>query len=164
MTGYDLAKEFDSGVAFFWHAKHSQIYPELAKLVKEGLVSYDVVVQGKKMKKKLYSITETGKKDLQAWLLLDEPLEPTPKDVFKLRVYFSENMEDSQLFQQMNTQLDKRKSKLTMLEQFLSHYNGQEISRLPHAERADYFVVLGAVLRERAYVEWLERCVAELSG
>ena len=35
MTGYDLAKGFESSVAFVWHAPDSQIYPELRKMAKE---------------------------------------------------------------------------------------------------------------------------------
>ena len=36
MTGYDLSKEFQTSLAEFWHAKHSQIYPELKTLAGAG--------------------------------------------------------------------------------------------------------------------------------
>ena len=32
MTGYELAKTFDSSIGFFWKADHQQIYRELNKL------------------------------------------------------------------------------------------------------------------------------------
>ena len=45
MTGYDIKKAFeDRALTSFWHAEHSQIYPELKKLVNEGMIRYDTSV------------------------------------------------------------------------------------------------------------------------
>ena len=72
ITGYDIMKEFESRVmANFWYAKHSQVYPELKRLTEEGLIEYKVVIQGEKLEKKLYSITEKGKEEFKNWLVLD---------------------------------------------------------------------------------------------
>ena len=58
MTGYDITREFNSNnLANFWYAKHSQVYPELGRLMEEKLVTCEVVIQGEKLEKKLYSIT-----------------------------------------------------------------------------------------------------------
>ena len=57
MTGYDITGEFNNNqLANFWYAKHSQVYPELGRLVDEGLLTCQVVIQGEKMEKKLYTI------------------------------------------------------------------------------------------------------------
>jgi len=32
MSGYDLAKNFDASIGFFWKSSHQQIYRELGKL------------------------------------------------------------------------------------------------------------------------------------
>ncbi|MBK3589679.1 PadR family transcriptional regulator, partial [Streptomyces sp. MBT57] len=45
LSGYQLAKAFDMGVANFWHALPQQLYAELARLEKEGLVAGREVVQ-----------------------------------------------------------------------------------------------------------------------
>ena len=39
MSGYDLARFFGASMGNVWPAQHSQIYPELAKLVAEGLIA-----------------------------------------------------------------------------------------------------------------------------
>ncbi len=39
-TGYELARRLDRPVGWFWTARHSQIYPELARLTAAGLVRY----------------------------------------------------------------------------------------------------------------------------
>ena len=38
MSGYDLAKNFDASIGFFWRASHQQIYRELGRLREKGYV------------------------------------------------------------------------------------------------------------------------------
>ena len=65
MTGYDIKKAFEGrALTSFWHAEHSQIYPELKKLVEEGMLTYDTDIRGEKMEKKLYTITPLLKSDV----------------------------------------------------------------------------------------------------
>ncbi|MEI7555999.1 PadR family transcriptional regulator, partial [Candidatus Chlorohelix sp.] len=59
-TGYDLAQLMKQQVGYFWSAKHSQIYPELARLESEGLVTFEVIEQQDRPHKKLYHITPSG--------------------------------------------------------------------------------------------------------
>ncbi len=69
-TGYELAQRFDSSMSNAWHASHSQIYPELAKLQEAGLL--EVVGEGAR-RSRTYGITETGRADLRDWLVETEP-------------------------------------------------------------------------------------------
>ena len=52
MTGYDLSKEFQTSLAEFWHAKHSQIYPELKSLAEDGLITFQTEITGTVLEKK----------------------------------------------------------------------------------------------------------------
>ncbi|HCX64832.1 MAG TPA: PadR family transcriptional regulator, partial [Eubacteriaceae bacterium] len=72
----------------FWYAKHSQIYPELKKLTEDGLVTFEITITGEKLEKKLYSITEKGRETFEHWISEEVELEPTPKDLFRLKAYF----------------------------------------------------------------------------
>ena len=60
MTGYELSKEFESGLFEVWSAKHSQIYPELKSLYEAGLIDYQVEISGTVLEKKVYTITSDG--------------------------------------------------------------------------------------------------------
>lgn len=65
-SGYDLSRRFeDSLQQYAWHAKHSQIYPELTKLADDGLAK--VVAEGARGRR-TYAITEQGRADLLEWL------------------------------------------------------------------------------------------------
>lgn len=70
LSGYDLAKTFDGSLSYVWPARHSQIYPELAKLAADGLAS--VSEEGSRGRK-VYAITENGRATLAEWLTGAEP-------------------------------------------------------------------------------------------
>jgi DNA-binding PadR family transcriptional regulator len=69
-TGYDLTRKFDRSLANAWHASHSQIYPELARLEEAGLV--EVVAEGAR-RSKTYALTDAGRAELRRWLVEVEP-------------------------------------------------------------------------------------------
>ncbi|MCR3757570.1 PadR family transcriptional regulator [Clostridium felsineum] len=163
ITGYDISKEFNSGLSEFWYAKHSQIYPELKKLTDEGLISYTTVIQGEKLEKKLYTITEKGKECFQKWLKKEEPLEPTPKDIFRLKAYFCDEMDEETLIKQFKTALYKHTERLKYLEDSLKKLaDGNIIPKVHSKEFGDYIVLNGAVMREKTYVEWLKDCIDKI--
>lgn len=66
-SGYQLAKAFDIGVANFWHALPQQLYAELAKLEKEGLIAGRQVVQEARPNKRMFRVTEAGLAELEAF-------------------------------------------------------------------------------------------------
>src|SRR3712207_9483471 len=71
LSGYDLMSRMKARVGFFWEARHSQIYPELARLEEQGLVTYRVVEQRGRPDKKVYEITPEGIEVLKGWVTED---------------------------------------------------------------------------------------------
>lgn len=67
MTGYDLAEVFDRGTGFFWSAGQAQIYPELRKMERQGLLTAKVMQRGLRARR-VYAVTEAGLSELQSWL------------------------------------------------------------------------------------------------
>ena len=160
LTGYDMMKEFDRGLANFWYASHSQLYPELNRLAGEGLIQYETSIKGESLERKVYRITPEGMADLRQWLEQDEPLPPTPKDVFRLRMYFGDNISRSRLLELTLAQLERRQQKLAFLQTSLEH--AAPPSGRFDAAMADRLVLEGAVMRETTMVQWLEHCIETL--
>jgi len=78
-TGYEIRKLSTEGkYAYFVDASFGSIYPALAKLEDEGLVSCRLEQQDGKPARKVYSMNEEGRKELRANLRES----PTP-DVFR---------------------------------------------------------------------------------
>jgi PadR family transcriptional regulator, regulatory protein AphA len=69
-TGYDLAQRFDRSLANAWHASHSQIYPELARLQDAGMV--EVVGEGAR-RSRTWAVTPQGREELRRWMTETAP-------------------------------------------------------------------------------------------
>lgn len=69
LSGYDIKKQIDNGISFFWKGSFGSIYPSLNAMEKEGLiVRVNDNKNDNKREKFLYSITEAGKSHLVTWL------------------------------------------------------------------------------------------------
>lgn len=157
ITGYDIGKEFNFQLAEFWSAKHSQIYPELKKLVDEKLIVYDIEISGDVLEKKVYDITEKGKKQFLEWLNKNESMEQTPKNIFRLRMYFSNNLEVNTRIHLLEHQLLQHHERLTFLYEQKEPYNSVPP---PDSDAfGDYLVLDGAIIREEASIKWLDNCI-----
>lgn len=64
-SGYDLLKRFEISMANVWAATQSQLYGELGRLEREGLI--ELAAEGPR-RRKMYAITETGRRALRDWL------------------------------------------------------------------------------------------------
>ena len=160
MTGYDIKKALeDRALTSFWHAEHSQIYPELKKLVSEGMIRYDTSVKGEKLQTKLYSITDSGKKEFINWLKDDVEVERTYKDIFRLRTYFSDSIESEDFLKLLKSQLKQHTEKKELLENVQTTVFNNMPPKKGTPELGDYMVLDGAVLREKSYIKWLQKCI-----
>jgi DNA-binding PadR family transcriptional regulator len=160
MTGYDLMQEFESTLNEFWSASHSQIYPELKKLTEEGCITYTDHVSDKGPNSKIYTITEKGTEDFLAWLMKDEDMMKTPKDSFRLRVFFSQNMDPEERKDFFTRQCLQHKKRLAHLKE-----NQKKFNHVPKADEedfGDYLVLMGAIMREESTIAWIEKCMKML--
>jgi DNA-binding PadR family transcriptional regulator len=66
-SGYQLAKIFDLSVSNFWYAVPQQLYAELTRLEKEGLVRGRRVVQRGRPNKRVFTVTDAGIAELTAF-------------------------------------------------------------------------------------------------
>ena len=164
MTGYELTREFNSSLAEFWSARHSQIYPELRSLAEEGLVTYEVETSGVALEKKRYSITAEGRRAFMSWERRPQKPKPTPKDEFRLQLFFSDALKPAEREALLRDQLRVHAERLAHLQANEADLLAdREPAALKGAEQSDYLVLLGALERERAACRWLETCL-ELSS
>ena len=157
MTGYDLSKEFQSSLAEFWNARHSQIYPELKSLTEAHLVEFKTEITGTILEKKIYSITNVGKEELLKWEGSYFKISSLPKDEFKLQLFFSDCISPNQRIQLLNNQLKQHKEFLDYLSNKLIQFD--QIPPTNDADFSNYLVLLGAITREESSCNWLNKCI-----
>jgi DNA-binding PadR family transcriptional regulator len=66
-SGYEIKAVVDRSTRFFWAASYGQIYPELRRLEREGLVEGEDAPNGRRARR-VYRLTPTGRAALLAWL------------------------------------------------------------------------------------------------
>lgn len=94
--GYDLKKEFEAIFKHFYSAGYGSIYPALADLAENGLVSCREISQDGKPDRKTYSITETGRKAFDDALRNTNP-QHKMRSEFLAMLYFADHMEADHL-------------------------------------------------------------------
>jgi DNA-binding PadR family transcriptional regulator len=158
-SGYDLIREMEEPIGFFWHARRSQIYPELARLEQAGFVTHTVVEQQERPDKKVYDITAAGRAALAAWAA--EPMRiPPERDEFMLKV-FSLWLADPQgalaLVRSYASQHAERLARYEAIRTTMeANATAGELRRL-HAPRfTSYATLLRGIEYERGYMAWCQ--------
>src|SRR5687767_64246 len=68
LSGYDIRKLIGLTVGHFWNESFGQLYPELRRLTKSGLITA-VAASAKARRRRIsYRITAEGRRALAAWL------------------------------------------------------------------------------------------------
>jgi DNA-binding PadR family transcriptional regulator len=114
-SGLDLARALEQRIAFFWHARHSQVYPELVRLEANGLVAHTVVPQRDRPDKKVYDLTARGREVLLDWLVsATDP--PQIRDAFLVKVTSFWLVEPARAVELLLEQARGHEERLAMLE------------------------------------------------
>lgn len=162
MTGYEISKEFNFELAEFWYANHSQIYPELKKLSEENMVVFDIEISGDILEAKRYTITEAGIREFTEWLYKDEKISRTPKDIFRLRMYFSNNIDINSRVHMLENQRLQHVKRVNTLKKTFEQY---AIVPDVNTDRfGDFLVLRGAIMREENYIAWIDECIQYTKG
>ncbi len=91
MSGYEIKKHFEQAFRHFFVAGFGSIYPALADLARDGLVTVESVEQAGRPDKKVYRITATGRAQLHQDLMLAEPVHRLRSE-FLVLMYFAHLM------------------------------------------------------------------------
>jgi len=81
-SGYDVMLKIQP----FWQAKHSQIYPLLAQMEENELLTSYWIKQSEKPDKKIYSITDSGIRKLKEWMYMPLP-DPITRDELSMKTF-----------------------------------------------------------------------------
>ena len=84
-SGFDILRRFATTAGYAWSAHHSQIYPELARCLRDGLI--EEVGAGPRGKR-IYRSTPEGVAQLRAWLT-DPAVDRTVRSEPTLRSFFT---------------------------------------------------------------------------
>ena len=96
LTGYDIKKVMQNSPLTYWSGNNNQIYKTLAELQANGFVSAEVLHDDSAPTKKQYTITESGRRELQD-LSRAFPELPELRKSFLLQLTFGRDLSREEL-------------------------------------------------------------------
>ena len=93
-SGYDIKAVVDRSTRFFWAASYGQIYPELRRLEREGLIEGEDAPRGERGRR-VYKLTKAGREALAEWLL-GPTVTIELRDESLLRLFFADALPHEQ--------------------------------------------------------------------
>jgi DNA-binding PadR family transcriptional regulator len=152
MSGYELTKVFDRSLREAWPASHSQIYPELARLQREGLIERtETGPRGRKT----YATTPAGVEEVRRWLRTGEP-DRALRNEAALQAFFLWLLPAEEARAWLRREAAHHRGKL-------AEYERQaEVAPTSGPARASRLVLEWGIRYERMLVEWAEWAEGEL--
>ncbi len=157
MTGYELKQTIDHSTAHFWHAHHSQIYTTLRQMEAQGLVTSQMVFEEGQPNKRIYQISEAGRKALDEWLAQPLLEMSTIKEELLVRLFFSAQRDPLQVLAELAFQRQLHQQKLAQYQALTEIQHVEENAPALQRDAAFWRATLEMGIRyETTYLGWLE--------
>ena len=152
-SGYDISKRFEETVSCYWKASQQQIYRELGKMEKQGWVDFDLIPQTGKPDKKIYAITEAGRRELERWY--PEPTEPAPiREDLLVKVLGGADFPDALLIHEIQR---RRKVHLEQLSRYQEMETCHQSNPHPSKQAQYRYLTLRRGIRyEQDWISWCD--------
>ncbi len=164
LSGYQLAKVFDLGVANFWHAQPQQLYAELTRLEQDGLVTGREVVQDTRPNKRLFRVTDAGLAELERFTAT--AAKPSfIRDDLVVKVQAADHVDTETLIAQLAERSAFAQAKIDLFGGLLHTMRGDHTEEefLRHGERiGPYLTCLRGLAFEQGNRDWCERTATVL--
>ena len=122
-TGYDIKKRFEETFGYFMDVSCSAVYPALAELHREGLVTFTKVEQESRPDKKVYRLTDRGRR---AFLetIVTEPGRHRVRSEFMILIFFAHLLPPWRLAQLLDERLGEFEKLIACAERWLAEEDG----------------------------------------
>ncbi len=155
--GYEIKQKFEGALGNVWSVSYGQLYPTLRRLSELEWVTKKTAPGKKAAEKNIYSITPTGIKKLNDWLL--QPLRTSyrVKDEFTLKFLFFNKLPPEKVLNYL-----KKQQKKTVMQK-------EDFQRTLVALRNEIDFFLQAIIRKgvihlEAETQWLEEVINDMES
>jgi PadR family transcriptional regulator, regulatory protein AphA len=161
-SGYEIKQLVDSSARFFWAASYGQIYPELKKLEKQGLITGDDSSQGGRQRT-TFTLTADGKRAARRWITSpQEVLESRDEGLLKL--FFAGSIDEAR-----TPEIARQRAKASRAKAAQLRVIAEEVDAAGHPEGPEAKPDAGSLMVLRYGIEasewtaaWFERAADEL--
>ncbi len=157
-TGYELTRKLKERMGNVWNSSHQQTYQELSKLVVEQCVTFEDVPQSGKPDRKVYSITEQGRRDLAEWVNMPSS-RPKVRDPLLLKLFAGELWEEANLLEEISVHRIHWQATLDKYLAVEAKYF-LEPDKLPRHYRLQHFALIRGIEVNQSWLDWSENLLA----
>lgn len=163
-TGYELAKRFHVSVANFWPATAQQIYRDLDRLEKDGLVEARLIEQERRPNKRVFTLTDEGMAELFAFTTAP-PRPGALRDDLLVKLQAIDAGDPVSVIQALHDRLLAAKDKLAHYDRLREHMLAGRTDEefLRSTDRiGPYLTLSGGRMYEEQNIRWTEMVLAVL--
>ncbi|MEM1145171.1 MAG: PadR family transcriptional regulator [Pseudomonadota bacterium] len=155
-SGYDLARNFDHSLGFFWQASHQQIYRELKKLSEQRFVASHAVAQEGRPDRIVYSLTESGKAALDDWVMGADKLRVLEvRDEFFIKLYNLHNENLNHIQHSLDLRVECMRGRLALYEKIRERRYSQP-EKLSLRRQGVYLSLMAGIMSSEVHLNWCE--------
>ncbi len=158
-TGYEISKQFDDVLGYFWKASHQQIYRELAKLSKSNQVVIRYVEQNGKPNKKIYTISSEGEMAFNTWLKSKHKIKTNNDDVLA-KLYTAHNHIKERI-RILNSSRDNHVKQYEHYKSLENDFFSGEIE-MSAIDKLVHMTLRKGLLIEKANIDWCDECLSAI--
>ena len=123
-TSYDLKRAISRSIGYFWVFPHAGLYSEPQRLVTMGLLAASREQNGRR--RRTYSITEDGLRELRAWLAAPTNEHFQLRDVAELKLFFNELGEPGNVQRLAREQIAQHEERIEIYQSMQQRYSAVE--------------------------------------
>jgi len=163
MSGYDLKAVFDASVKHFWSAEQSQIYRTLSRLAEQDFAEVEIVRQEDRPDRKVYHITDSGRKELHRWLVEDRELK-SERHAGLVQLFFAGGLSDEDIITMLRRFAEHRREMLDRMRKFPDDEQGKRYTeQAPMNDSYFWWLTLEyGIHMGEASLEWVENVIARI--
>ncbi len=163
-SGYDIFRQFQNSLNYYWNASYQQIYKTLDTILEQGLVSVRTVKQEQKADKKLYSLTEKGIEELENWVHEPTSQQKTKNDLL-VKLTLARKFGSAAIIKQLQQRLSEKENELLNYRKIERAYFTPKPSAETHIKNVTYYLALrNGITHCEVEINWLHESIDMLSS
>jgi len=166
-TGYELAARTRQPLGYFWTARHSQIHPELRRLMDAGLVRFDARPGPGPHQKKVYSLTAAGQEELSRWVPQPPADAGGGRDDILLKAYAAWAADPGAARDLFASQIPRHQERLARYQEDRQRVEARHHAGPPpvtHPDFGSYATLKCGIEYERQRIAWLRWMVRQFTS
>lgn len=152
LHGYELKAAYESELVPATQLNYGQVYTTLERLARDGLVAHEVISQTERPDKKVFALTEEGRREFKDWLSSASPLDLDLRNETFLKLIFARRLRGADPFRVLST--ERRSSFERLHEVTAARAQAEKEGAVPMT----ILLLDLASLRLEAFLKWLDRC------